>query len=146
MKRTVAIVAGVSVLVLTGCKTPTLGPYTAPRVTGRVLAADTGQPLAGVRVQRDATERASGLDAPKGGERLKDKAPVTTGADGTFLFPSTRALTVFRPVGWNWVRLDFDRSGYQPLHTNYSILTPATNAPSGEPMLHTGDIRLKPVH
>jgi len=41
---------------LAGCKNLAWGPYVSPRVTGQVLAADTRQPLAGVKVTRGRPE------------------------------------------------------------------------------------------
>ena len=129
-----------------GCRSLRLGPYTSPRVTGRVLAADTRQPLAGVQVTRDGGERMHGVgEPPKGGELLLQQQAVETDGGGQFAFPSERALTVFRPAGWDSVLLAFQRTGYERFRTNYSIVTAGTNSPTGEPLLEAGDILLRPV-
>lgn len=129
--------------VLTGCESVTVTPYTSPRVIGRVVAADTGLPLANVQVRRDAATPETGGPPSKGGERLKERTPARTDAEGRFELPSERALTVFHPGGLNWAQLSFELPGYRRFATNYTILTPATNTPSGEPLLNTGDIRLQ---
>ena len=133
-------------MALTGCNSVRLGPYTSPHVAGRVVAAGSGQPLAGVQVRRGARSRNNGLSGvPKGGELLLEKAGTRTGSDGRFALPSERALTLFRPSGWNSLQLTFQRDGYERYETNYSILSAITNAPDGEPLLNTGDIVLGPT-
>ncbi len=128
-----------------GCKSVRLGPYTSPRVTGRVLAAGSGQPLARVEVRRGARPRNNGLAGlPKGGELLIQKSGTRTDASGRFSLPSERALTLFRPSGWNFVQLSFQCAGYEPYATNYSSMSAFTNAPHGEPLLNAGDILLRP--
>ncbi len=127
-----------------GCRSLRLGPYTSPRVTGRVLAADTHQPLAGVQVTRDSSERMRGVgEPPKGAELLLQQQAIETDGGGQFVFPSERALTVFRPAGWDSVLLAFQRAGYERFRTNYSITTAGTNSPTGEPLLEAGDILLR---
>jgi hypothetical protein len=95
-------------------------------------------------VKRDPAERRSNIGgAPKGAELLLQKPAARTGRDGRFVFASERALTIFRPAGWNFVDLSFERAGFERFQTNFSILTAGTNSPSGEPLLETGDIRLR---
>ena len=131
---------------LVGCKSMPLSPFIAPRVTGRVLAADTSQPLAGVTVKSGA--QASGYRGgmpPKGGELLIAKAPVRTDRDGRFTLETERVLTPFRGAGWFSVQLLFESPGYERFRTNYSTLNVRTNSPNGEPLLDAGDILLHPV-
>ena len=87
------------VVMLFGCKSRPLGPYTSPRVTGRVLAADTDQPLANVLVIRGSGEARS-MSPPKGAELLMQKAPAQTDVNGMFELASERVLSVVRGVGW----------------------------------------------
>jgi hypothetical protein len=131
---------------LVGCKSMPLSPFIAPRVTGRVLAADTSQPLAGVTVKSGA--QASGYRGgmpPKGGELLIAKAPVRTDRDGRFTLETERVLTPFRGAGWFSVQLLFESPGYERFRTNYSTLNVRTNSPNGEPLLDAGDIPLHPA-
>ena len=145
MTRYLGLLLVGSCLLGAGCGSLRFGPYTSPRVTGRVVAANSGQPLAGVEVWRGARRPDHSLAGfPKGGELLLEKPAARTGSDGRFSLPSERALTLFRPSGWSFVQLAFCRPGYQTYQTNYSILSALTNAPNGEPLLQTGDIRLRP--
>lgn len=145
MNRGLVSLAVLGLLGLTACKGVKLGPYTSPVVTGRVVNAETQQPIENARVWRDLDrEPQAGLDAAKGGELLKEKPPVVTGPDGAFRFPSQRALTLFHTASWNWAQISIEASGFQRLHTNFTILAPSTNLPSGEPWLDAGDIKLKP--
>ncbi len=131
---------------LCGCRGMRFGPYTSPAVSGRVVAADSQLPLAGVEVVRDGARRGRGIGGqPKGAELLLQDYTARTGGDGRFHLQSQRALTVFRPSGWDHVGLSFRRAGYLPFQTNYSILIATTNSPAGDPLLETGDIALRPV-
>jgi hypothetical protein len=123
-----------------------LSPFISPRVTGRVLAADTRQPLADVNVTSGA--QAGGYRTgmpPKGGELLMAKASVVTDREGRFKLETERVLTPFRGAGWFSVRLLFERPGYERFRTNYSSLNVSTNSPNSEPLLDTGDILLHPA-
>jgi hypothetical protein len=133
-------------LAVVGCHSSRFGPYTAPRVAGRVLAADSGQPLAGVEVQRGfRAKKRRPAEPPKGGEVLIEKAGARTDSQGRFTLASERALTLFRPIGWNMVQLTFQRAGYERFQTNVAFTAVHTNTPAGEPLLNTGDILLRPV-
>jgi hypothetical protein len=144
MKRFIALC--LATVVLAGCKSMPFSPFVSPRVTGRVLAADTRRPLADVAVKTgaEATGYHSGMPA-KGGELLMAEAPVVTDRDGRFTLATERALTPFRGAGWFSVQLLFERSGYERFRTNYSSLNVSTNSPKGEPLLDAGDILLHPV-
>ena len=130
-------------MVLAGCKSSSFSTYTSPRVTGRVLAADTGQPLANVKVQRINPAANQDYDAPaKGGQRLESAASVRTDAQGRFVLDAERALTFVQPAVWPSVTAAFEREGYVTLRTNFSLLQVSTNAPDGAPVVNAGDIRL----
>jgi hypothetical protein len=131
---------------LAGCESMPFSPFVSPRVTGRVLAADTGQPLADVAVKSGAQARGYvGAMPPKGGELLMARAPVRTDGDGRFTLETERVLTPFRGTGWFSVQLAFEGTGYERFQTNYSRLDLSTNAPGTEPLLNAGDILLRPA-
>ncbi len=46
------VVLGLSLFALAGCQSGTFTHYTSPQISGRVLAADTHEPLAGADVAR----------------------------------------------------------------------------------------------
>ena len=130
-----------------GCGTRPLSVVTSPRVTGVVVAANTGRPLADVKIRSgEQTEDFNGAVPPKGGERLMASAPVRTDRDGRFVLQTERALTPFRGSGWFAVRLLFEHPGYERFLTNYSYLTLGTNSLKGESVLDAGKIRLQPAH
>src|SRR5208283_1042308 len=125
MNRFVALC--LAAVVLAGCKAMPFSPFISPRVTGRVLAADTRQPLSGVTVQSGAQARAyRGAMPPKGGELLMAQAPVRTDRDGRFTLETERVLTPFGGAGWFSVPLLFEHSGSERYRTNYSTLNVST--------------------
>jgi hypothetical protein len=107
-----------------------------------VLAADSDQPVADVKVIRGNSQISS--HTPKGAELLMRRSPAQTDREGRFVIPSERVLTLVRGAGWNQLPLTFEAAGYDRLRTNFS-LSQATNSPAGEPVLETGDIRLSPA-
>jgi hypothetical protein len=137
-------VSAVMVLGLIGCVHRPLGPYVSPRVTGQVIAADSGKALAGVKITRGQPERRPSMEQPKGGEVLMRKSPVTTDQDGRFSLGSERVLSIFRGSGWNQVQLTFERAGYEGLRTNCPTLS-ATNLLEGELTLDVGTVLLQPA-
>jgi hypothetical protein len=134
-----------AVAVLAGCKSASLSSYTSPRVTGRVLAADTRQPLANVRVQRIPPAASQNSNDPvKGGQQLDSSFAVRTDEQGRFVLEAERALTFLKHSGWLSVTAAFQRDGYLTLRTNFTLLNVSTNAPDGTPVVNAGDIMLKP--
>jgi hypothetical protein len=133
-------------VLLAGCESMPFSPFLSPRVTGRVLAADTSRPLAGVTVKSGAQARGfrTGMP-PKGGELLMAKAPDRTDREGRFTLETERVLTPFRGAGWFSVQLLFEHPGYERFRTNYSTLNVRTNSLDGEPLLDAGDILLRPA-
>jgi hypothetical protein len=144
MARCVVLLA--LVVALAGCHSVWLGPYVSPRVTGQVLAADSREPLAGVKVLRGPQPRPSSIAyEPKGAELLMRRAPAETGRDGRFTLPSERVLAFLWWGGWSSVRLTFEHPGYRLFKTNYpSTNLNTTNAPDGTPWLDAGEILLVP--
>jgi len=146
MKRVLALC--LAALAVAGCKSRQISPYVSPRVTGRVLAADTRQPLADVRVIRQqSTRRSDGTAQPvKGGAALMN-APVVvrTDRDGRFVLDAERVLAPLWGASWFSVDLVFQCPGYQRFQTNYSLLNLSTNSVEGQHALSTGDILLQPA-
>src|SRR5882724_10003196 len=95
-RRGLALVVVMCALI--GCKSHSPSQYVSPRVTGRVLDAETRQPLAEARLQRVNPERAlSPYSTMKGGQMMQ-QAPlvILSGVDGTFVVDSERTLVLFR--------------------------------------------------
>lgn len=139
-------VLGLAALALAGCKSYSLSRYTAPRVIGRVLAADTSRPLADVKVSRGEQGETLNRTMPrKGGESMMAPTPVLTDTEGRFVLDTERALTPFRGSGWFSVHLSFAHPGYERFQTNYSYLNLGTNSWKGEPVLDAGNILLQPA-
>ena len=136
---------GLAAAALAGCKSVSISPYVSPRVTGRVVAADTGQPLAKVKVQRLKSGTAQDYDASvKGGQRLESPPMVRTDEQGWFVLEAQRALTLLQPAILPSVTAAFEREGYVTLRTNFNLLQASTNTTAGPPVVNAGDIRLQP--
>ena len=128
-----------------GCRSRPLGPYVSPGVIGRVVAADSHQPLAGVRVTRgEAYLSAAQRQRLKGAELLTLKAPALTDYEGKFAFGSERVLSIVRGSDWSYVSLSFELGGYERFHTNCSA-TLATNTAPDQPIMDAGTIFLQPA-
>jgi hypothetical protein len=130
---------------LAGCESGKFSHYISPRVTGRVLAADTRQPLADVRVRRVAPMLTAGEDTPaKGAQLLMQPSARRTDADGRFVMDSERDIALFRHPAWWSVTLSFTADGYRFFQTNYTVANLSGHSPEGEPLVNAGDILLKP--
>ena len=130
---------------LAGCKSVLVSTYISPRVSGRVLAADNRQPLAGVRVKRvNPSANQDYVDPAKGGQRMESQAGVRTDREGRFVLDAERDLTLIQQQVWFSVTVSFQRDGYLTLRTNFSARV-ATNAPNGMPVVDAGDILLHPI-
>jgi len=130
---------------LAGCQSGKLSHYISPQVTGRVLAADTGQPLAGVRVRRVVPMAIAGEDTPaKGGQLLMQSSARQTDADGRFVIDGERDIALFRHPAWWSVTLSFTADGYRFYQTNYTSANLSGHSPEGEPLVNAGDILLNP--
>jgi hypothetical protein len=129
---------------LIGCKNYSVSEYVSPRVTGRVLDAQTHLPLAKVEVRRVGQATiANGGDQPKGGQIMQEPAPILTDSQGAFVVDSQRALALFRHLGWYSITLSFDRYGYAKFVNSYTVAE-STNTATGEPLVQTGDVFLQP--
>jgi hypothetical protein len=133
---------------LTACQAGKFMYYISPQVTGRVLAADTHQPLANATVRRVAPEPYAGADTqPKGGQLQMEPAGVRTDADGRFVLDAERDLAMlhlFRRGDWYSVTVSFERGGYGSFQTNYSGASFTERSAAGVPLVNAGDILLKP--
>jgi hypothetical protein len=148
MERTVLKLTTFSllVLVLAGCQSGDYNHYTSPEVTGRVLAEDTHQPIAHVRVHRSsANNNFEPFGPPKGGELLIRPAPALTDDHGRFVLDSKSVLALFRHPGWWTVPVTFQHSGYQTFQTNYTASSLVTNTSAGPPIVDAGDVLLQPM-
>jgi hypothetical protein len=136
----------IAVLVLVGCQSSPFSVAVSPRLTGRVIAADTGQPIANVQVRNlDQPDSGNGMVPPKGGQLLHGKTDVRTDHDGKFVLETQRVLAPFGGAGWFSVRLAFEHAGYERFLTNFSYLNLSTNASNGQPGLNAGNILLRPA-
>ena len=142
----------VTVALLAGCaSSPVLTTeYISPRVTGRVLDAETHQPIANARVRKilnpNQVMDATVDQAPKGGQALQNMQAVGTRTDreGRFMLSSQRDMSIVRHGGWSEVTLALSRDGYAKLTTNYTLMQ-ANLSPDGQPEVNAGDILLKPL-
>lgn len=132
--------------VVAGCKSWSPSPYISPRVEGRVLDADTRQPLAEVKVTRvQETARLDTGEPPRGAQALQRNRTIRTDRAGRFVVDSERDLVLLRRVTWYSVTLAFERGGYDRLQKTYTLANLSTNSPSGKPLIKTGDILLQPA-
>ncbi len=129
-----------------GCKSVLVSSYVSPRVTGRVLATDTHQPIADVRVRRVNPTAPVSSDTPaRGGQRLEPAFGVRTDQEGRFVLEAERDLTLIQEQVWYSVTISLQREGYQTLQTNFTIANITTNAPDGAPVVSAGDILMHPT-
>jgi hypothetical protein len=135
----------IAACVLAGCQSTSPSQYSSPRVEGRVLNAQTHQPIDGVTVRRiDPSANVATDQAPKGGQVMQQAPAVRTTRDGAFVLASERNLQLFRRSGWYSVTLSFEHYEFLSFTTNYTLAN-ATNTPSGEPLVKAGDILLAPL-
>jgi hypothetical protein len=133
-------------IIFTGCAANNFSHYTSPEITGRVLAADTHQPLANVRVQRPGvTDVFAPFGPPKGATVLMQPVPAYTDAQGRFALDSQSTFSIFRGAGWWSAPVMYEHSGYETFSTNYTAVNVTTNSPAGAPIVDAGDILLEPA-
>lgn len=136
----------VLLLALSGCHSVVFSDYTTPAILGRVLAADTRQPLAGVKVIRvQPGQSAFAGNSAKGAELMQQPRPEITGADGGFVLTGREYFSVFnwssRWSGW----VAFSAAGYAAFQTNYTTADIVSNSSPGTPLVQAGDILLQPL-
>lgn len=140
------LLCGLITLFATGCQSVGVFHGVMPSVCGRVLASDTRQPLAGVRVIRVVPGQGAGGRAPvKGAELLQQEPPILTDATGRFVLPGKTYLLWLRPSGRSTVRLALQARGYTAFQTNVVPPKVSGSNPAPEPKIFVGDIWLKPV-
>lgn len=129
---------------VTGCKSNSPSRYVSPRVIGRVLDAETRQPIGGVEVKRVVPDYDAGtMDQVRGGEIMARQQPLRTSADGSFNLDSEKTLSVFRQIAWFTAEISFKHRNYETCITNYTPRDAVFQA-SGEGIIYAGDIHLKP--
>jgi hypothetical protein len=143
LKAALRFAVFISICALAACKSSSPSQYVSPRISGRVLDAQSNQPIRGVQVRRLAPDQNVDVaDPPKAGQVMEQSSVIRTGEDGTFVLDSVRNLALFRKRGWYKVSLSFAHAGYEGFVTNYTLAS-ATNTVKGEPLVTTGDIRLR---
>ncbi len=131
-----------AIVVSLGCKSVTR--YVSPGIEGRVVDAQTHEPIPDVRVRRvSSNEELKQTNPPKGGQLLQQSSGVRSSAAGDFKLDSVKAISVFHHIGWYSVTLVFEHPGYLEFMPTYTI-TDSTNRPTGEPLVLTGDVLLVP--
>ena len=133
------------IMVLAGCQSGEFTRYVSPQISGRVLAADTHQPLAGASVARVTSQNNESFGPPKGGQVLIQRSGVRTDADGRFVLDAERVIAIFRQPGWWSVPVNFSCAGYQPFQKNYTGTNVTSHSSSGAPTVNAGDVLLKPL-
>ena len=136
---------GLLILVLAGCQSGRFTHYTAPQISGRVLAADTRQPLANAQVQHAEMQKFEPFGSPKGGAVLMQSSGVQTDAEGRFIMPGESVLAIFRQPGMWSVPVIVSCSGYQSFTTNYTGTKVISHSATGVPEVEAGDIWLQPL-
>jgi hypothetical protein len=145
VKHRILLVLAVTACVA-GCKSTSPSQYISPRVEGRVLDGQSHEPIQGVRVHRVVQGGNQQVaDTPHGGEQMEE-APVmvTTSADGSFVVDSERDIALFRHVSWYSVSIAFEHPAYTSYTATYMSSNAVTTA-SGEPVVHAGDVLMKPL-
>lgn len=128
-----------------GCQSGKFTHYISPEVTGRVLAADTHQPLANATVRRDSSQNFEPFTPPKGGQVLIQSAGARTDDNGQFVLGGKSVFAIFRQPGWWSAPVVFSHSGYQSFQTNYTATNVTSNSDAGAPIINAGDILLQPM-
>ena len=126
-----------------GCHSFHVQDYVSPRVTGRVLDAETRSPVPNVTVQKVTGDQSaqSGFP-PKGGEQMLASGQVHTDKDGLFEMAAEKDVLTFSG-GVYLVRLQFQHSNYETLRTNYSGKHITDAGPKSPPELNAGEILMK---
>jgi hypothetical protein len=125
------------------CKTSP-SQIVSPRVVGRVVDAQTRQPIKDVTVRRgNGSQARKTSEVRHGGEMMQAPDEVNTRADGTFALASVKDLG-FGSVGWYIVTVTFEHPRYQSFTASYTQTNAVVSA-GGETEVKTGDVTLMPV-
>ena len=132
---------------LTGCQWVGFTNNVTPQVSGRIIAADTQQPLAGVQVSRVFRgQPINPSTPPNGAQLLLQDRPVVTDAQGNFVYPSQSYLTLLKSATWWSLRLSFQAKGYITVQTNFTVTEITGHTADGTPLIDTGNISLRPLN
>ncbi len=102
-------------LVLTGCQWVGFTSHTTPQVSGRVMDAATGRPLAGVKILRVMHGQVENPSTPPyGATMLQQERPVVTDARGDFVYRSESYMTLLREARWWSLKLAFSPPATRP--------------------------------
>jgi hypothetical protein len=139
-------------LLITGSCSSLRGPhqaYDVPRILGRVLDSQTGQPVHRARVTRWADTqdtKTTSSHSSKGATQLRSKPIHRTDAEGRFRLPERKSFyLLFDRGGVPFAnRIIIERENYVTLETNL----PPPELPEGKrrgvPIIQAGDIQLVP--
>ncbi len=126
------------------------GPHQAvvlPAVRGRVLDANTGEPVKAARVTRTAGESAlpSASSPAHGAQRLQETPPARTARDGHFAMSAVRAgFLVFERTPPLLVSLRVEHGRYRTFTTNVDLLVvQPVQTPDG-PVIDVGELAIQP--
>jgi hypothetical protein len=129
-----------------GCQWIGFNNHVTPQINGRVLDADTLQPLAGVKVLRVLHGQVENPPTPvHGAQLMQQERPVTTDVRGEFVYPGKSYFTFLNAANWWTLTLSFQSAGYAAWQTNFSTADIKTNLPDGIPRVEAGDVFLKPL-
>jgi hypothetical protein len=140
------VLTGCLVSMVAGCSS-TSGmhdAYVFPKVEGRVVNAETKEPINGVIVLRKHWSGAADVDEyVSAGEIQMQDVRIYTNDKGEFVVPSQRSLEVGGDQSWFSVTLKFMHTDYHMYSTNYLN---RSGPPTGnEPLVQAGDIELIPM-
>ena len=121
--------------------------YDAPRVTGRVVDAETDQPIHRASIRRWAQPPVrSSAEPEKGATRLRSEPVTYTDEAGRFVVPPKRsAYLLFGHGGAAFsAPLVIRHPNYVGLATNLTGAKFPAEGKSGPPVIEAGDLRLVP--
>jgi hypothetical protein len=127
-----------------GCHSFRVQDYVSPRITGRVLDADSRAPVPNVIVRRFYSDRnGPSTFPPKGGERMLERDEVRTDPNGQFKMADEKNALTFGGGSAYSVRLLFQHSRYESVRTNYFGASITEAGPNRPPELNAGEIFLQ---
>ena len=135
----------------TGCGS-VKGPhqsYLVPAIEGRVVDADTGEPVVGARVQKLVGLQATKTTAfeTKGAQQLMKPAAVKVNSNGQFNFkPEKGGYLLFNQPGVYSFKLVVRQKDYQTLSTNIDLLEVKPIKTENGPLVNVGNLPLQLTH